>query len=362
MHREIAARGPMTFERFMELALYAPGAGYYARPERPIGRSGDFYTSVSVGPAFGVLLAGRVAAVCRGLDRPEVIEAGAHDGRLAHDLLTALAAMAPDLAARLRYGILEPSMARRRAQQERLGMWGDRVQWWASWEERTDPVRGVVVSNELLDAFPVRRFEWVAADRCWTESGVTLRDGRLAWCRLPAVGGGPALPPAALGEVLPDGWVLETSPAAVAWWRTAAVRLAEGCLLTFDYGRDEAALPDPARPRGTLRAYRRHQVSEDLLAHPGEQDLTAHVDFGALVAAGEEEGLETEALMAQGRWLGAEMIGLLRRGGWAADWLHRHSRQVQTLVHPQHLGQAMRVLVQRRGGRVGRGSIAGPAT
>jgi SAM-dependent MidA family methyltransferase len=351
---EIAARGgAISFARFMELALYAPGVGYYAQADRAIGRGGDFYTSVSVGPVFGFLLAWRFAGWCGELRRLELVEAAAHDGQLAHDVLSALREFHPAAFGRVRYRIVEPLPVRREVQARRLCGWGDLVSWVGEIGESGTPVEGVIFANELLDAFPVRRFGWDAGARTWFEWGVTATEsGSLAWCRLPAGEGLGIAVPAALAAVLPDGCVVESSPAAETWWRAAARVLAPGAgwLVAFDYGFDREFPIRPEQPGGSLRAYWRHRREADLLGRPGAQDLTANVDFARIARGGEEEGLATWVLQPQGRWLGAIAAEVFAAGGAAAEWLQRQVRGLQTLVHPGHLGQAFTALVQRRGG------------
>ncbi len=350
IREEIARSGPISFARFMELAMYAPGAGYYARPGRSLGRRGDFYTSVSVGPAFGFLLAARLARWSQGFETFEVVEAAAHDGSLAEDLLSAWERFHPELWPRVSYRILEPLRVRRAEQEARLERWGGRVRWHAGWSELGGPITGVIIANELLDAFPVHRHAWDAAGGRWFEWGVGVGavGGNLDWVRLPSVCPLEAQQAAALGPVLPDGFIVERSPGAEAWWSDAARALARGWLVTADYGHDDASVLRPERTRGTARGYFRHQVTDELLARPGEQDLTAHVDFPRIRDLGEQAGLTTEVFLPQGRWLGSVAVEVLGGGGAAAAWLSGHARQLQTLTHPVHLGQALRVLVQRR--------------
>jgi SAM-dependent MidA family methyltransferase len=214
----------------------------------------------------------------------------------------------------------------------------------------------VIFGNELLDAFPVHRVGWDASVREWFEWAVAADGSGFAWTRLPlpkslealllrwlAVGtdwGEAEL--AALIETLPDGFILELSPAAEAWWSAAAQALSRGWLVAFDYGFAAGEQVRPERTHGTLRAYRGHTVNDDLLASPGEQDLTAHVNFAVLQAAGEAAGLRTVELSSQERFL--TRVAAELPGGWtAAD-----TRQLRTLVHPGHLGRAFRVLVQER--------------
>ncbi|MBL9135963.1 MAG: SAM-dependent methyltransferase [Verrucomicrobiales bacterium] len=352
IREEIRRHGVLPFSRFMELALYAPGLGYYERPNGRIGRRGDFYTSVSVGPALGRLLSARFAKWARQFDAVDWVEAGAHDGQLAADILEALESE-PALLDRLRYWIVEPSEPRRQEQVKRLERWSGQVQWRERWNDFEHPIHGIIFANELLDALPCARYGWNAAERRWFEWGVTVEAAALTWVRME---GQPTWWTGrwrALEEVLPDGYVIEDCPAAVNWWRTAAGALGRGWLVTLDYGDADGPIVRPERAQGTLRAYSRHRVSDDLLGSPGEQDLTAHVSFARIVEAGESLGLTTVELLPQGRWLGKIATEQLAEGGPGADWLQRHTRQLQTLIHPGHLGQAFKVLVQARDGDPG---------
>lgn len=349
---EIRERGDLSFARFMELALYHPEHGYYEQDRRQVGRAGDFYTSVSVGPLFGELLAFRLAGWLARLAGPvALLEGGAHDGRLAADILGWIRGQRPELFERLQYILLEPSPRRRAWQAETLRDFSGTVRWVnGPTDLHGAPVNGVVFSNELLDAFPVRRFGWDAGVRDWFEWGVTWAGDRFAWTRLP---GRPDEPPAAVPEalagVLPDGYCRETSPSAVAWWGAAARAVREGWLVAVDYGLTEEEIFSPARVAGTLRAYSRHRVGGDLLADPGGQDLTAHVQFPEIQRAGEAAGWKTVELTTQPRWLTrimAESQGDAAFGRWDSVRV----RQFQTLTHPEHLGRAFRVLVQQRSG------------
>lgn len=359
IQEEIRRSGPISFARFMHLALYCPTLGYYETHDRTIGRSGDFFTSVSVGEVFGHVLGCQFAAWLNGLPGPDrhLVECGAHDGRLSHDLLSWIDRHAPDLPKSLSHWIVEPSPVRRERQRRTLGDFARQVRWVDRLEE-LPPVHGVIFSNELLDAFPVRVFRWQAAGGVWRELGVGLEPeaGGLGWHWLETVTAaterefreaGFVLPPELL-EVLPDGFQLELCPEAVDWWAKAGGRLARGYLVAFDYGMLAEELIRPERAQGTLRAYAKHQVRSELLADPGQQDLTAHVNFSAVISAGERAGLVTDGLSRQGeclvRWVQAAM-----QRGELSDWNAGQLRQFQTLVHPAHLGHVFRALVQRRG-------------
>ncbi len=372
IRREWEAAGRLSFERFMELALYHPEFGYYEQAGREVGRAGDFYTSVSVGPLFGRLLAGQFANWLLGrFDSGalvQIVEAGAHDGRLAADILVALRDRFPHLADRLEYWILEPSATRKERQAGQLKEFTGQVRWFAGWEELAlEGVNGVVFANELLDAMPVQRLGWDAKEKRWFEWGVTTRDGRFIWSRLPDDGRFAVqseelavaseafhrrLPrwraPAELLAVLPDRFTLEICPAAQAWWRSAAQALRAGWLMTIDYGLIAEEWFATHRAGGTLRGYCRHHPADDVLANVGGQDLTAHVDFSALETIGEAAGLRTEELSSQARFLtrAAELEAQAAPGAWALN--PAEIRQFQTLTHPDHLGRAFRVLVQSR--------------
>ena len=347
---EVRRAGIIPFARFMELALYHPACGYYEQPGIAPGRGGDFYTSVSVGSLFGELLAFQFARWLAALPGPrQIVEAGAHDGRLAGDVLRWFARHQAALVANLEYWLIEPSPRRREVQARVLAEFAPRVRWFESWS--TVPaggVQGVIFSNELLDAFPCHRLAWDAVARQWYECGVTLRDDEFTWALLPAPTGlAPALP-APLLDVLPDGFATESCPAASGWWRQAARSLRAGKLLTLDYGLTREQFFVPERAGGTARAYQRHRVSQDLLADPGEQDLTAHVNFSEVREAGEAEGLHTADYLSQGQFL-TRILQLTLAGGEAFDeWTGARTRQFQALTHPEHLGRSFRVLVQER--------------
>lgn len=368
----------------MELALYCPLCGYYEQEADKIGRRGDYFTSVSVGSLFGELLAFQFAAWLAALGAEnkahesggfQIVEAGAHDGRLAKDILSWLRHHRPGTFDTLEYWILEPSPRREKWQRDMLREFSSKVCWFADFNAiagagrgaqdlphcstSAPPVNGIIFSNELLDALPVRRLSWDARAKAWFEWGVTLDGDRFVWTRLPATTASPESLqglmhdaglslPSELAEVLPDGFVVEVCPAATAWWRQASSLLDRGKLMTLDYGltADEFFLPQ--RRHGTLRAYRQHRVSDNPLANPGQQDLTAHVNFTALQAAGTAEGLRTDCFSSQAQFLVriAEQTWRVPRA--FGDWNAERLRQFKTLTHPELLGRPFRVLTQSR--------------
>jgi SAM-dependent MidA family methyltransferase len=352
---EIKKRGAIPFEEFMRLALYCPVYGYYEKEEDTIGRNGDFYTSVSVGNLFGELLAFQCAewlAACQSETRPvQIVEAGAHRGDLARDILIWVHNHRPELFQRLQYLIVEPSSVRRKWQADALSQFSN-VQWLSGMKSHASRFHGVILANELLDAMPVRRFGWNAQSKTWVEWGVTLENGRLAWTSMShnELRGNQRLPfetDENFLSVLPHGFTFERCSEAEAWWQNAARALERGKLMAIDYGMTSDEIILPERMDGTLRGYYRHHATSDLLANPGEQDLTAHVNFSELIGAGETNGLRTETFETQAQFL-TRIVAQAWKGESVESWSASRARQFQTLTHPEHLGRSFRVLVQSR--------------
>jgi SAM-dependent MidA family methyltransferase len=315
------------------------------------------------------------------------VEAGAHDGRLAADILAWFRDHRPDLFARLEYCILEPSPRRRQWQAQTLAEFANRVRWVSNFSDLvvshsalappsplsplpSSRLRRIFFSNELLDAMPVHRLARDPQAHTWFEWGVALNAGRFDWARMP-----PESPKSGpvdhasrithhdprptiqqsnnpiiqrLAPLLPDSFILDLCPAAEQWWTQAAQSLPCGKLLTLDYGLTAEEFRAPHRKDGTLRAYRQHQLSPDLLANPGDQDLTAHVNFTALQAAGEAAGLTTESFQTQEQFLTRILDRIVKEESPFPSWTPSRTRQFQTLTHPDLMGRPFRVLVQSR--------------
>ena len=316
LHRRLRERGGvMPWCEFMEVALYHPEGGYYAG-RRPIGARGDFYTSVSTGPLFGRLLAGYLGRLLAGtgIPHPAVLECGAADGRLAEDIRRHLPGV-PVLT------------------QEHHQPW-------------PEPFAGVIFSNELIDALPCHRV--FARDGAWVEWYVTEDcQGRWTWTTGPLSSPRLAVALSRLPASSLEGCSTEINLRALDWLAAAARTLTSGYVITIDYGQDTEGFFSPHRPAGSLRAFRNHRLVDDLLADPGQQDLTADVDFGALKEEGERLGMETVLFLEQGRFLTRECQPELLA---LADATASERRQLQTLLHPAFLGRAFQVLVQRKRG------------
>ena len=345
----------MTVAAFMDLALYDPGFGYYARASRRSGAAGDFFTSVDTGPLFGRLLARQVAEMATLLDtaRPfTLVEAGAGDGRLCRDVIAALRQDLPVLQ-RMHAYLVERSAAARAAQAGTLNAAG--LEDFASSDTLPARFEGVLIANELLDAMPAHVVVMresgpreVYVEAAATE--LTAREGPLS---SDAIAGQLARS----GVELRPGARAEVSLAALEWIRTAARALTRGFIILIDYGHEAQALYGDARPHGTLASFRRHRASNadtaTWLQAAGRQDLTTHVDFTAVRDVAEGEGCSVLGFMDQTYFLLALADGML-------DTLDdRDRRAFKTLVMPGGLGSTMKVMVLGR--NVGRPHLRGCA-
>lgn len=342
---ELQAQGLLTFRQFMQLALYHPEEGYYRRRE-PIGARGDYLTSPVLHPLFGAVLRRQLAELWTALNRPAefaVIEVGAGSGALARAIL---GVSNDEFASALRYVIVEPERRLQDVQARTLGSLAGAVRWREAPAAAAPAAWGCVLSNELIDSFPVHR--------------VAVRDGRLReiWVgmecgRFSDVEGDLSTPEltayfARLGLLPGDGCTAEVNLDALAWQREAAAAIDRGFVLTLDYGYPARQLYAPWRRQGTLLCYAQHTVHTDPYLRIGQQDLTSHVDFTSFAAAGEANGLQTLGFTTQQRWLSALGIAEALQGGPDAigfeEYLARR-RAVADLLNPEGLGR-VRVLLQ----------------
>jgi SAM-dependent MidA family methyltransferase len=407
----IRQRGPITVAAFMDLALYDSDIGYYARAAQRSGRAGDFFTSVDVGPIFGELLEQQIAEMAAIVEaglkacapttgnvaedtpveaglktRPttteetlvgqdfspasssfDLIEAGAGNGRLSADILRAMKRRDPAIYDRLRLHLVEASAAARAAQAATLGDVADRIA--SSSAALPDRFEGVLVANELLDALPAHQ--------------VVMRAGQLREVYVDARAGtegftlveGPPSTPALieylerLGVILEDGWRVEINLQAIGWVREAARRLARGFIILIDYGHDAQRLYSASHAGGTLTTFSRHtsrgpeqgpdpSSAPAWLQRPGDQDITAHVDFTSVRDAASAEGCTTLGFVDQTYFLMGilgSQASLDAQGSTGADLRTRMC--LKTLLMPGGLGSTHKVLIL--GKRVGTPKLMG---
>ncbi len=354
--RQIEASGGwIPFAVFMDLALYAPGLGYYAAGARKFGSGGDFVTAPEMTPLFGHTIARQVAQILEQVGGGDVVELGGGSGLLAADILDELERLGHLPA---RYRILEPSAELAQRQQRRLRQRSpamiDRIEWMTSLENAGSPAagfRGVVVANEVLDAIPVHILVWRSEGVF--ERGVAIEDDALVWQERPA---GKSLQAAAdrLASITTDAelpYVSEVSPATAALVSSLARGIERGAMLLIDYGFPRAEYFHPQRRNGTLMCHYRHHAHDDALFLPGLQDITAHVDFTAVAEAGVDAGCRIAGYTTQAQFLlNCGITELLART--PAEDIAAYLPQataVQKLLSPAEMGELFKVLALSRG-------------
>jgi SAM-dependent MidA family methyltransferase len=298
-----AAGGLLPFDRFMDLALYAPGLGYYVAGAVKLGRDGDFVTAPEISPLFGRCLATQCAEVLDRIGGGDLLELGAGTGTLAVEVLRALehADALPE-----RYLILEPSPDLQERQQtliqERIPHLEGRCAWLTRLPSK---LRGVVLANEVLDAMPVHRFR-IRNDGGIDEICVAERAGALVEVAAPVRSPGLVDAVAALhaeGFAQEPGYISEINLRLPLWLKALGLALDRGLILLVDYGYPRPAYYQPDRTMGTLMCHLRHQAHGDPYTHIGLQDITAHVDFTAVAEAGVAAGLDLAGFTTQANFL-----------------------------------------------------------
>jgi len=353
----VAAGGWLPFDRYMHLALYTPGLGYYARGDRQFGlmaagtadAGSDFITAPELSSLFAQTLAVQVAQALRTTGSDQIWEFGPGSGVLARDLLTALRALGQPVA---RYTLIDVSGTLRARQQVTLATHADTVHWADTLPEA---MTGVVIGNEVLDAMPVKlltRHEDSSGTSClWCERGVALATSDASTDATPNIPFIWADRPTALHPPIDiaasDDYVTEIHPQARAFIATLAERLIAGERATgqggaaffIDYGFPEAEYWHPQRTMGTLACHRAHRMDDDPLTAPGEKDITSHVDFTGIALAGQDAGLTVLGYTSQARFL--LNLGLAER--MAASDLPRRANAMK-LIAEHEMGELFKVI------------------
>jgi len=343
-HGIVAQGGWIPFARFMELALYAPGLGYYSAGARKFGTAGDFVTAPEISPLFGRTLARQLAEIMA-QSAPHIIELGAGSGKLAADVLGELERLdcLPE-----RYDILEVSADLRERQQEflreRVPHLAARIHWLDALPEK---ISGAVIGNEVLDALPVHLIRWINADIL--ERGVTSDGINFVWQERPP--DNPALFETAQNIDVPDNYLSEVSLAARGLMTSLCERLQQGVLLFVDYGFGAGEYYHPQRNQGTLMCHFRHHSHDDPFFLPGLQDITAHVDFTAIA----ESAIDSKAHL-----LGYTTQAHFLINCGITDFLAESdpeklcaylplSMQLQKLTSPTEMGELFKVIALGKG-------------
>jgi len=358
--------GPMTFETFMEMALYDPDHGFYASDRPRIGREGDFYTSSHLHPVFGAIAAKQMMEMWTVMDKPEsftILEMGAGEGYLCNDILSWLQRpenvshmsgseeqnARHDFYDHVRYVIVEQNPRQMQRQKEHLDGHFGKVSWVVDVRD-AGSITGCIFSNELLDAFPVHRvrMEETLKEIFINHDGNTFREQSF-----PLSTEELAQYFADAGLTLAPGHATEVNLRMKNWLSAIDTVLYTGFVFTIDYGHPAEEYYCEDRSRGTLMCYHRHQLSEDIFEHIGEQDITAHVDFSCLKRWGAEMGFQPVGYCSQGTFLLANGIDreIARLAETSPDYLFELAR-IKKLFMPQGLGESHKVMIQYKGSEV----------
>jgi len=346
----IKTEGPLTFEKFMSVALYDKEYGYYVKEKTRIGREGDFFTSPHLHPVFGIMIGKQIEEMWELLGNPDdfsLIEMGPGTGYVCKDMLDYLKKR--ELFKSLKYFIVELSSSTRDRQKDLLSEFSDKIRWVDSLNDIGE-VRGCIFSNELLDAFPVHL---VRMDDSLNEIYVDIIDSKFVERE-----GQPGTK--ALAEYFTEfaieperGYTTEVNLKIRDWLKDINNILEEGFILTIDYGYPAWEYYNEDRNRGTLMCYHRHQWNEDPLINIGEQDITAHVNFSAVSKWGKENSFETIGYCSQGTFLVSLGIDeeIRRLASDSEDYLSELTR-IKRLILPQGMGESHKVLIQYKGDKI----------
>ncbi|MCP4850070.1 MAG: hypothetical protein GY899_19190 [Verrucomicrobiaceae bacterium] len=353
-----AVGGALSFDRYMELALYHPELGYYTHPRTRIGKAGDFITSVSIGHCFGKLLARHlvspISKLAAGSGDIVLVEAGAEGGQLGLDVMHELEDVLPaSIYDRLCYVAIEPFPSKREHLAKVFGdVDADRFRVVSGWQELAGS-RGVLIANEILDAMPVKRLRW--RNGSWLQ--ICVANGEQAGSVFHEVEMPIENPE--LSEVvdtlpltLEDGFTIELNMGLKGWLHDLAQAFEMLYCCLIDYGLCEGEVFSPARKSGTLRGYLRHQAHDCPFSRPGITDLTAHVDFDRVMAIAKTTGFNIINFTDQHRFLvNAAKSWLLEieQSGAMDDETRKLLHQFQSLSHPTMMGGVFKVLEMTRG-------------
>ena len=337
------AGGVLPFDQYMDMALYAPGLGYYATGTRKFGQEGDFVTAPEIGPLFGRCLAHEVGLVLETIDDACLLEFGAGSGALAQSLIEALSA---DGRLPSRYCILEISPDLRERQRQRLEPLAEHHGFKIEWLEQLpdEPLQGVILANEVVDAFAVTRF-CVIQGRPW-RAGISIDGDGFAWEWIDDLDPDSGAAKIVQQYELVEGYISEVCPRAQAWIHALGVSLQRGLALVIDYGFPAREYYLPERSQGTLRCHYQHRAHNDPLILPGIQDVTCHVNFSALAEAGRTAGFDVLGYTSQESYLLA--LGLLDLATPQPDddenVMLSRAAEVKQLILPSQMGEAFKVM------------------
>ena len=346
----------------MDIALYHPEFGYYISERTRIGKEGDYYTSTDVHKAFGACLMRQIeemwGILCRDVKcyvstSLNLVEVGAGKGLLCADILISAREKSPPLFDSLRYFIIEKStdfIERQKRHIEELGLL-DKVFWVSEVKEAIPDGIGIILSNELIDAFPVHKVRY--SNGRWNEIYLSFKDGGFLEVEDSLSDQKLANFLTKIEDPFEEGYTTEVNLRAIDWIRDMGKNLKKGFVITIDYGYPRKELYSPERNRGTLMCYHRHQAIEDPYINIGEQDMTTHVDFTALVEGGKAAGLEVTGFTEQSYFLMGcgieEEFQQIETVGPGTIDAFKSNITLKKLLMPGGMGSIFKVLIQNKG-------------
>jgi SAM-dependent MidA family methyltransferase len=351
MRETIRARGPQSFAWFMQQALYHPEHGYYSSGRCAIGRRGDYFTNVSVGPVFGQLLAVQFAEIWEHVGKIDnfiIVEQGAHHGEFACDVLEFARTSRPDFFAALRYRIIEQFPVLQDRQSETLAKFEGKIEWRES-IDALELFTGLHFSNELLDAMPVHLIvseETKTGSTNWLEKFVTLNGDEFAFVDQ-SIGNQKLRDHLEKLPARPASYETEVNLTSLGWIENVSRKLARGYVIIADYGylRDEFYAPH--RSRGTLQVRAQHRLLSSPFDEIGRADITAHVEWTSIAERAEACGLQVKGFTDQHHFI-TGILSELPRDDLPGD--AKTTRALQTVLHPEMLGRTFQVLALAKDG------------
>ena len=348
---KILTSGPLSFEEFMSLALYHEPGGYYTRPDTlRVGRDGDFFTSVSVGPAFGMILAQRIIAIWEQNDKPSpftIVEPGPEEGQLSSDILHAILENSPECYQALTYHLIEPFQSKYPSLCSKLSVPDpEKVQIHSDY--KTIPSSfGIVIANEIFDALPVHLLELKKG--YWHECLVDAQRNDFTWATRPCQNEHLLNTLSPFTPLLPEGYKTEVCLGYEPLLTSLSSSIERGVLLLVDYGFSSPDYYHPNRTTGTLQSYKKHRATDSPLSQPGEQDLTTHVDFSRLLNESQKLNLHPSGFYTQESYLTSLAAPLLTKENSPFSQNPKLIQQFRTLTHPSMLGGRFHVLELSQG-------------
>lgn len=347
---KISDEGPITFEKFMDMALYHPELGYYSKPDIVIGRQGDFYTSPHLHPVFGAMIANQLIEMWEVMGRPPefyTVETGSGAGYLSRDIFDYLNRRPHDLLNSLKHLIVEPFSHFEKRQRVLLDEFTERITWFKSLIEIPAGISGCIFTNELIDAFPVHIVEM---DNNLKEIYLDYYHGSFIELKQDVSTFDLTNYIERFTPGLPQGYRTEINIRTREWLKETASILSNGFLMTIDYGYSSKEYYSEERDRGTLLCYHKHQVNEDPYTNIGNQDMTAHVNFSSLKNWGDEFGLKTSGYTSQGAYLVASGIDKIITEMYAGspDY-EKEIKKIKGLIMPEGMGESHMVMIQYKG-------------